>query len=148
MSSEKTEKATPKRKQDERKKGNVFQSQDVTIVFSLLATFFGFKMLAPSILNSIELSLTEFLGLAGSMKEVTMGGRPYFFSKRLHHLFDDRIPDAADLWAGCHHLYGSTDPRTVYNGIPVPKIQPTESLAGNQEDVFAPGCDRTAQSNG
>lgn len=76
---EKTEKATPKRKQDERKKGNVFQSQDVTIVFSLLATFFGFKMLAPSILNSIELSLTEFLGLAGSMKEVTMADAVLFF---------------------------------------------------------------------
>ena len=81
MSSEKTEKATPKRKQDERKKGNVFQSQDVTIVFSLLATFFGFKMLAPSILNSIELSPTEFLGLAGSMKEVTMADARTFFLK-------------------------------------------------------------------
>ena len=66
MASEKTEKATPKRKQDERKKGHVFQSQEVTIVFSLLATFFGFKLLAPSILTTIEQSLTEFVGLAGT----------------------------------------------------------------------------------
>ena len=79
MASEKTEKATPKRKQDERKKGHVFQSQEVTIVFSLLATFFGFKLLAPSILTTIEQSLTEFIGLAGTMKEVSVAdARGYF----------------------------------------------------------------------
>ena len=148
MSSEKTEKATPKRKQDERKKGNVFQSQDVTIVFSLLATFFGFKMLAPSILNSIELSLTEFLGLAGSMKEVTMADARTFFLKGCITFLMTAFPML--LICGLVAIISTVaqDPRTVYNGIPVPKIQPTESLAGNQEDVFAPGCDRTAQSNG
>lgn len=79
MASEKTEKATPKRKQDERKKGHVFQSQEVTIVFSLLATFFGFRLLAPSILTAIEQSLTEFIGLAGTMKEVSVAdARGYF----------------------------------------------------------------------
>lgn len=79
MASEKTEKATPKRKQDERKKGHVFQSQEVTIVFSLLTTFFGFKLLAPSILSSIEQSLSEFIGLAGSMKEITVSDVRGFF---------------------------------------------------------------------
>lgn len=43
---EKTEKATPKRKQDERKKGNVFQSSDVAAVASLLAVFNGLKIFA------------------------------------------------------------------------------------------------------
>lgn len=62
----------PNGNQDERKKGHVFQSQEVTIVFSLLATFFGFKLLAPSILTTIEQSLTEFIGLAGTMKEVSV----------------------------------------------------------------------------
>lgn len=81
MASEKTEKATPKRKQDERKKGHVFQSQEVTIVFSLLATFFGFKLLAPSILTTIEQSLTEFIGLAGTMKEVSVADAQGYFVK-------------------------------------------------------------------
>ena len=44
MSGEKSEKATPKRKRDERKKGNVFLSREVVIVFSLLAKA------APSVL--------------------------------------------------------------------------------------------------
>ena len=35
----KTEKATPKKRRDERKKGNVFKSQDAVAVASLLGTF-------------------------------------------------------------------------------------------------------------
>lgn len=81
MASEKTEKATPKRKQDERKKGHVFQSREVTVVFSLLATFFGFKLLAPYILGALEQSLTDFMGLAGSMKEVAVSDIRGFFLK-------------------------------------------------------------------
>ena len=46
---EKTEKATPKRRQDERKKGNVFQSNDVAAVCSLLVLFHSLKALAPKI---------------------------------------------------------------------------------------------------
>ena len=48
---EKTEKATPKRKQDERKKGNVFQSSDVAAVASLLAVFNGLKIFALSLIH-------------------------------------------------------------------------------------------------
>lgn len=44
---EKTEKATPKRRQDERKKGNVFQSNDVVGVCSLLVLFNALRLLAP-----------------------------------------------------------------------------------------------------
>ena len=52
---EKTEKATPKRKQDERKKGNVFQSSDVAAVASLLAVFNGLKIFAAfTALNSAD----------------------------------------------------------------------------------------------
>ena len=35
----KTEKATPKKRRDERKKGNVFMSKDAVAVASLLGTF-------------------------------------------------------------------------------------------------------------
>lgn len=49
---EKTEKATPKRRQDERKKGNVFQSSDVAAVCSLLVLFHSLKALAPMMYES------------------------------------------------------------------------------------------------
>lgn len=48
MSSEsKTEKATPKRRKDERKKGNVFQSKDVVNAASILLMFFTLRITFP-----------------------------------------------------------------------------------------------------
>lgn len=47
----KTEKATPKRRRDERKKGNVFLSQDAVAVVSLIATCFTLFLMAGSILE-------------------------------------------------------------------------------------------------
>ena len=35
----KTEKATPKKRRDERKKGNIFVSQDIIVVATLIASF-------------------------------------------------------------------------------------------------------------
>ena len=52
---EKTEKATPKRRQDERKKGNVFQSNDVIAVCSLLVLFNSLNALAPKIYRTLML---------------------------------------------------------------------------------------------
>ena len=45
----KTEKATPKKRRDERKKGNVFMSQDVVSVVTLLASFAVFLLLSGAI---------------------------------------------------------------------------------------------------
>ncbi|WP_300861642.1 flagellar biosynthesis protein FlhB [uncultured Oscillibacter sp.] len=47
--SSKTEKATPKRRRDERKKGNVFLSQDAVAVVTLLGSFSAFWLLAGRI---------------------------------------------------------------------------------------------------
>ena len=44
-SGEKSEKATPKKREDERKEGNVFQSKEVVITASMLVTFFAFRLL-------------------------------------------------------------------------------------------------------
>lgn len=70
MAGEKTEKATPKRKQDERKKGNIFQSQEVVVVFSLLATFYGLRLLGPMIVTELENCMMEFFGRASTMTEL------------------------------------------------------------------------------
>ena len=79
MAGEKTEKATPKRKQDERKKGNVFLSQEVVTIFTLLATFYCLKMLMPSILRTLEESIRHFSRLASSLTELTYGELKEFF---------------------------------------------------------------------
>lgn len=60
---EKTEKATPKRKQDERKKGNVFQSSDVAAVASLLAVFNGLKIFASFMYKSMYQGVILFLDM-------------------------------------------------------------------------------------
>ncbi|MFB0920048.1 MAG: flagellar biosynthesis protein FlhB [Oscillospiraceae bacterium] len=73
MAGEKTEKATPKRKKDERKKGNVFLSQEVVTIFTLLATFYSLKFIMPSIMRSLEESIKYFSSLASSMSSLTYG---------------------------------------------------------------------------
>ncbi|MBP1757809.1 MAG: flhB [Firmicutes bacterium] len=50
---EKTEKATPKKRRDERKKGNIFLSKDAIAVVSLFGTFFTLKLLSGGITESI-----------------------------------------------------------------------------------------------
>ena len=56
---EKTEKATPKKRQDARKKGQVLKSQDVTAAFLLLIMFIFLFFAAPSMLNGIFGFLTQ-----------------------------------------------------------------------------------------
>jgi len=41
---EKTEQATPKKREDERKKGNIFMSKDITTIFSLIIGFYAISM--------------------------------------------------------------------------------------------------------
>ena len=61
---EKTEKATPKRRQDERKKGNVFQSNDVAAVCSMLVLFHSLKALAPGMYRNFQDSFGLFFSYA------------------------------------------------------------------------------------
>lgn len=67
MAGEKTEKATPKRKEEERKKGNVFQSKELVTIASLLALFYGLQLLGPFMLTQLETSTKTTLGLAATM---------------------------------------------------------------------------------
>lgn len=71
MAGEKTEKASQKRKQDERKKGNIFLSQEVITIFTLLVTFYTLKLLMKFIVETLESSIKYFSGLAATMTELT-----------------------------------------------------------------------------
>ncbi|MEE1132484.1 MAG: flagellar biosynthesis protein FlhB [Caryophanon sp.] len=77
---EKTEKATPKKRQDSRKKGQVLKSQDVTAAILLLVMFIGLFFIAPMmqgrVLNIIREAmetyvLTEDLSIESTMKLYT-----------------------------------------------------------------------------
>ncbi|MCL2056399.1 MAG: flagellar biosynthesis protein FlhB [Oscillospiraceae bacterium] len=53
-SGEKTEKASPKKRQDERKKGNVFMSKDITTIVSLVAAFYIISVFVGSFIRRIQ----------------------------------------------------------------------------------------------
>ncbi|MCR1909639.1 flagellar biosynthesis protein FlhB [Flavonifractor plautii] len=61
--SSKTEKATPKKRRDERKKGNVFFSNDAVSVAVLLASFFVLRLTATPMVQQIYRFLQYAMGL-------------------------------------------------------------------------------------
>lgn len=60
-SGEKSEKATPKKREDERKEGNVFQSKEVVITASMLVTFFAFRLLYSLIQDTLIGSIENYI---------------------------------------------------------------------------------------
>ncbi|MCQ4726591.1 flagellar biosynthesis protein FlhB [Anaerotignum faecicola] len=69
--SSKTEKATSKKRSDERKKGNIFLSKDIVTLVSLLGMFFSLKLLFPNIYVSVKSYMADGIVLAGETTEVT-----------------------------------------------------------------------------
>lgn len=61
----KTEKATPKKRRDERKKGNVFLSQDAVAVTTLLGSFAALWMLAGQIIREASAFMVACLTACG-----------------------------------------------------------------------------------
>ena len=74
MAGEKTEKATPKRRKDERKKGNVPQSKDITNVISMLVVFSILKIIFPYIYQSMKRYILFILGEMSNIEAFTFGG--------------------------------------------------------------------------
>lgn len=79
MAGEKTEKATPKRKQDERKKGNTFLSQEVITVVSLLVSFAMLKIMGPSIFTALKDYVETYFAMGATQDAVSVGDIKVFF---------------------------------------------------------------------
>lgn len=60
----KTEKATPKKRQDERKKGHVAVSKDVVMIATLLGTFIMLKALFPLMYRTMRDYMIKYVSLA------------------------------------------------------------------------------------
>lgn len=59
--SSKTEKATPKKREDEQKKGNIFQSNDVVSALSILALFTILKIIFPFIYHYLSNLIFKYI---------------------------------------------------------------------------------------
>ncbi|WP_296560033.1 flagellar biosynthesis protein FlhB [uncultured Acetobacterium sp.] len=70
--SEKTEKATPKKRKDERKKGNTFQSQDVVSVVLLFMAFFMLNLMVPFIYQQLKKNYHGQMDKVASMDTLTV----------------------------------------------------------------------------
>lgn len=66
---EKTEKATPKKRKDARKKGNVFQSKDLIAIVSIVASFYGLKIFSGGIVNYMHRCMRSYIYLATVQSE-------------------------------------------------------------------------------
>lgn len=64
--SEKTEKATPKKREDERKKGNIFQSADTVSAFSVLIIFVALRIAMPYLYRSLSSIMRASIQSIGS----------------------------------------------------------------------------------
>jgi len=74
VADDKTEKATPKRKEDARKKGQIFLSQEVVTVATMVAAFYGLKAWMPTTLNDCVQMLRDDIQLGISMDTLTVSG--------------------------------------------------------------------------
>ena len=84
----KTEKATPKKKEDERKKGNLFQSSDVTNAISILSLFFFLSIVGPIYFEYMKNHLTESLTSFSNIPDINQRtGAYYIGSFALNTLF-------------------------------------------------------------
>ncbi len=72
-SDEKTEKATPKKRRDQRKEGNVASSKDVIAVASLIGCFYCLQMLFPMIYESLRDTMIFQISAVESIEELSLG---------------------------------------------------------------------------
>lgn len=72
--SSKTEKATPKKRQDERKKGNIFQSTDIVSAISLLSIFLILRMTLPNAYEFMQEFMSRYFSYTSSMDSLSQAG--------------------------------------------------------------------------
>lgn len=70
-SESKTEKATPKKRKDERKKGNIFQSADVVSSVSVLAVFVILRVTFPYLYRYLFNFIVKYLSFVGTKTAIT-----------------------------------------------------------------------------
>ena len=88
----KTEKASPKKRRDERKKGNVFKSQDIVTVVSLLGSFCSLRFLFPVIYGSTASYAKRCIVGVGELKDFQVLGGGYYLRDLLLQFIKISLP--------------------------------------------------------
>lgn len=78
-SEEKTEKATPKKRSDQRKEGNIFQSKEIVIAASLIVIFVAFRFLYGIIQSSMTDAINYYFSFVGTMDILSISELPQLF---------------------------------------------------------------------
>lgn len=92
--SEKTEKATPKKRKDERKKGNTFQSKDVVSVVLLFMAFFMLNLMLPLIYQQLKNIYRGQMDKIVTMDTLTVTGVGQLFREAAQVFFISVLPVA------------------------------------------------------
>ena len=92
MAGDKTEKASPKKRRDERKKGNVFKSQDIVTVVSLLGSFCSLRFLFPVIYESTVSYAKKCIAGVGELKDFQALGGGYYLRDLLFQFIKSSLP--------------------------------------------------------
>ena len=88
----KTEKATPKKRRDERKKGNAFQSKEVTSIVTLIIGFIFISKLGHFIMIQVKENYISQLSKMGTMYELTITGSLQLFREAAIAFFISTLP--------------------------------------------------------
>lgn len=70
---EKTERATPKKRREQRREGNVASSKDVIVVASLFICFYSLQILFPMIYEALSDVTTAMIAAVGQVDELSSG---------------------------------------------------------------------------
>ncbi|MCL2033884.1 MAG: flagellar biosynthesis protein FlhB [Oscillospiraceae bacterium] len=80
-SGEKTEKASPKKRRDERKKGNVFMSKDVVTIVTLISSFYIIRFFIMNILTGAQQNFHNQMVRAATIENITGGDASNMFTE-------------------------------------------------------------------
>lgn len=84
---EKTEKATPRKREDERKEGNVFQSKEIVICATMMTSFVAFKLLYSFIEDKLIRCLKYFFGIIPTQETIISDDTKGFLIEALKYIF-------------------------------------------------------------
>src|SRR4051794_21708631 len=104
---EKTEKATPKRRQEARKKGQVAKSPDLNGAVVLLVSLFALSIWGPHIWEELGASMRSTLAMIAQPQALTAGGIGRLFMENGRTAGPPRPPPAR----GCPLSPGGADNR-------------------------------------
>lgn len=91
---DKTEKATPKRREDARKEGNVLRSMEINSAFAMLAAFSALSIWGPKMWSQLQADMTVRLTGAGTVGDetFTINGAMVMFTDVIKVLFIVTMP--------------------------------------------------------